>query len=157
MADVFEEKVLYLLRRIARLRFVHSRELVRQVGLTGPQLATLYALAQHGENSASRLARLVELSPATMTGVLDRLELKGLLVRRRCEADRRSFRVRPTDRALELLQNDPPLLNLRVREGLALLSADDKERMTSALETLARLMEPADEEPASEPLDVLAH
>src|SRR5687768_12504578 len=47
-------------------------------------------LARHGHLSPTALARLAGLHPATMTGVLDRLEKSGWLARERDPADRRA-------------------------------------------------------------------
>jgi DNA-binding MarR family transcriptional regulator len=55
--------------------------------------------------SPSALAREAGLHPATMTGILDRLERGGWIVRERCPTDRRSVVVRAVrDRYAELLR-----------------------------------------------------
>lgn len=58
----------------------------------------------HGPLSPSSLARLAGVRPATMTGILDRLERDGWIVRDRDPADRRAvlLRVLP-DRNSEVL------------------------------------------------------
>ena len=53
-------------------------------------LDTLDYLSQHGAMSASSLAKGIGLHPATMTGVLDRLEKSGWILRGRAEHDRRA-------------------------------------------------------------------
>jgi DNA-binding MarR family transcriptional regulator len=53
-------------------------------------LDTLDYLSQHGAMSATALARGIGLHPATMTGVLDRLEKSGWILRQRAEHDRRA-------------------------------------------------------------------
>ena len=55
-------------------------------------------VAQHGPLSPSALAKLAGLHPATMTGVLDRLEAGGWLERSRDVSDRRSVALRATPR-----------------------------------------------------------
>jgi DNA-binding MarR family transcriptional regulator len=52
-------------------------------------------LAQHGPQSPSALARLAGLHPATLTGILDRLERRDWIARDRDPADRRSVIVNP--------------------------------------------------------------
>jgi DNA-binding MarR family transcriptional regulator len=56
-------------------------------------LDTLDYLSQHGAMSASALAKGIGLHPATMTGVLDRLEKAGWILRERAEHDRRAIQV----------------------------------------------------------------
>jgi DNA-binding MarR family transcriptional regulator len=56
-------------------------------------LDTLDYLSQRGAMSATALAKGVGLHPATMTGVLDRLERGGWIQRQRDENDRRAILV----------------------------------------------------------------
>jgi DNA-binding MarR family transcriptional regulator len=56
-------------------------------------LDTLDYLSRHGAMSATALAKGIGLHPATMTGVLDRLEKGGWILRERSENDRRAILV----------------------------------------------------------------
>lgn len=61
-------------------------------------------LSRHGAMSPGALARRAGLHPATMTGVLDRLEKGGWVARDRDPADRRAVVIRALrDRGAELL------------------------------------------------------
>jgi DNA-binding MarR family transcriptional regulator len=60
-----------------------------RLALKASDLGCLDLLAQHGPQSPGALARLAGLHPATLTGVLDRLERAGWVVRGRDPADRR--------------------------------------------------------------------
>jgi DNA-binding MarR family transcriptional regulator len=70
----------------------------RQVGthldLKDVDLDCLDLVARHGPLSPTALARRAGLHPATMTGILDRLERAGWVVRERDPADRRAVTVR---------------------------------------------------------------
>jgi len=68
-----------------------------RVELKDVDLNCLDLLARHGPLSPTALARRAGLHPATMTGILDRLERGGWVVRDRDPgaSDRRSVRVRP--------------------------------------------------------------
>lgn len=76
-----------------------------QLDLNDVDLDCLDMLARHGPISPSVLARRAGLHPATVTGILDRLERGGWIARERDPADRRAVRVRvlPT-RASELVR-----------------------------------------------------
>ena len=68
-------------------------------------LASLDILARNGPMSPTALARASHLHPATMTGVLDRLEAEGWIVRERDPADRRAVQVRAVGgRVRELME-----------------------------------------------------
>jgi DNA-binding MarR family transcriptional regulator len=74
-----------------------------QVGLNDVDLDCLDLIARHGPLSPSALAQRAALHPATMTGVLDRLERAGWIARDRDPSDRRAVVVRPLrDRNAEL-------------------------------------------------------
>jgi DNA-binding MarR family transcriptional regulator len=139
-AHTYEERIVYLLRRIAHLLYTHSRQLVRRCGLTAPQLVTLHALMRNGDVSANELARVVALSPSTLTGILDRLEAKGLVERSRSLTDRRSVTVAATGRAEEWFDGDLSLLSAGFSSRLEELSPDEKESIVQALHRLAALL-----------------
>jgi DNA-binding MarR family transcriptional regulator len=76
-----------------------------QLGLKDVDLDCLDIIDTSGPMSPSALAREAGLHPATMTGILDRLERGGWIVRERCPTDRRSVVVRAVrDRYAELLR-----------------------------------------------------
>src|SRR6266480_2276351 len=63
-------------------------------GLNDVDLDCLDLVARHGPLSPSALAQRAALHPATMTGILDRLERGGWVVRERDPSDRRAVVVR---------------------------------------------------------------
>src|SRR5689334_6708195 len=65
-----------------------------QLELKDVDLDCLDILDAHGPLSPTALARRAGVHPATMTGILDRLEKGGWVVRERDPADRRAVLVR---------------------------------------------------------------
>jgi DNA-binding MarR family transcriptional regulator len=140
MSALFEERVSALLRRLARLRDRRSRQLQHELGLTGPQLATLQLLERAGALTPGALAREVDLSPATVTGLLDKLEAKELVERTRSTTDRRSVVVRPTAQARALLEATQPALHTGWSARLMQLPEEDRALLLRALELLTTLL-----------------
>jgi DNA-binding MarR family transcriptional regulator len=108
-----QEAALNLSRTSDQLRIRFER-LFRRHNLTPSQYNVLRIL--RGEGTPMRVldiaARTVTEVPG-ITGLIDRLEEAGLVVRERCRADRRVVYVTPTQKALTLLgQLDEPVLEL---------------------------------------------
>jgi DNA-binding MarR family transcriptional regulator len=134
------------LRRIIRAIDLHSRSLVQRFGLTGPQLVVLKQLLEHSPMTVSKLAAAVNLSQATVTGILDRLERKAMIHRERSAADRRKVLVSPTAAAAEALAGAPPLLQEHFSAGFARLPDWQQTQILSSLQRIVDLMEAGDVE-----------
>jgi DNA-binding MarR family transcriptional regulator len=71
-----------------------NHQVSQRLDMRDVDLDCLDLISRHGPLGASALARLAGLHPATMTGVLDRLEKGGWIVRERSASDRRAIVVR---------------------------------------------------------------
>jgi DNA-binding MarR family transcriptional regulator len=92
---------------------VHTRRVATATGLNESDLDVLDLLARDGAQSPTVLARRLSVHPATMTGVLGRLERGGWIVRRRDVTDRRSVQVEPAsfERLTAIYRNSNRNLN----------------------------------------------
>ena len=106
-----EEQVIAALRRITRAIDLHSRLLLQKYGLTAPQLAALYTIQRKQPIAVGALAKEIHLSQGTVTGILDRLEKRGLVVRTRGNQDRRSVLVELTEAGDKLVLEAPSLIS----------------------------------------------
>lgn len=143
-----ENQIVAAIRRIIRAIDLQSRRLVDEFGLTGPQLVTLEAAAGLGPVSAGALAKAVHLSRPTLTGILDRLERRGLISRDRDQRDRRSWSVRVTPAGHTILEQTPSLLQDRFRSELAKLEEWEQTLTLATLQRIASMMEAEDLEAA---------
>jgi DNA-binding MarR family transcriptional regulator len=71
-----------------------SKRMASTLGITGPQRLVLKVVAQQPGISAREVADLLRLHPSTITGILQRLSDKGLLLRARDPVDARRVRLR---------------------------------------------------------------
>lgn len=135
-----EDQIVAALRRIIRAVDLHSRRLVEQSGLTGPQWLTLREAARLGRPPAGVLARAVNLSQPTVSGILDRLERRGLVERVRDNEDRRSVAVSVTEVGQRLLAEAPSLLQDRFRLELSRLQEWEQTTILATLQRMAHMM-----------------
>lgn len=138
------DQVLISLRRILRAIDLHSRRLVQNHGVTGPQALLLRSLVRHEPMAVGELARSLQLSQATVTEILDRLEGRGLIRRVRSRADRRRVLVRTTGAGKALLERAPPLLQDGFIEAFEHLPQRERKRILDALHKIADMMDVPD-------------
>lgn len=134
-------QILRAMRQILRRTSQHSREIARESGLSVPQMLCLKAIDDLGgeiEVSVAMVASSVQLTPATVSRILDRLEGMQLIVRERRSKDRRKVCLSLTeDGRRELDQLPTPLHEQFLRR---LESLDSAERQ-NLLESLLRIVE----------------
>lgn len=153
--DISDE-VLIALRRIVRAIDLHSKKLTQRHGVTGPQVLILKSLLRSGSVPVGELARSVNLSQATVTDILDRLEKRGLIDRHRSTTDKRRVLVEATEAARELLRQAPPLLQESFTAQLRELDQWEQTLILSSLQRIGAMMDACDMDVApvltSEPL-----
>jgi DNA-binding MarR family transcriptional regulator len=87
-----------LIRTIYRaaLKKLNARLAIEKI--TFSQYSVLLALARNGPMQMSKLSEHMLVAPANTTGLVDRMERKGYVRRRRDPKDRRLYVVEPTKR-----------------------------------------------------------
>lgn len=136
----YEEGILRSLRRITRAIDLYSRQLVGHFGLTGPQLVCLRVIEQAGALTPSQLAKLVDLSQATVTGIVDRLEAHKLVTRERNADDRRRVTVSLTEEGRNLVKKAPSPLHDRFLGRLKQLPDAQQDQISAILEQVVEMM-----------------
>jgi len=139
--DPIADQIIAALRRIIHTMDVYSRFLATRYGLTVPQLTALRTLSARQEMSIGGLTRAVHLSQPTVTGILDRLEDRGLVARHRSPEDRRRVEVRLTPAGQEVLAQAPPLFQDGFATKLKGLEEWERSLILSALQRLVLMME----------------
>lgn len=74
---------------------------VATIGLEPQQVATLQLLTMEGPMVQARLAERLHINKATMVGILNGLEARGLVERRPYKGDKRALEIHPTEAGRE--------------------------------------------------------
>ena len=134
------DRVLVSIRQITRAIDMHSRQLIREHGLTVPQLLVLKAALNAPGASVGQVARAVQLSQGTVTQILIRLELRGLLERTRNTWDRRRVAITVTPAGKALLDHAPQPLQEHFLRAFQDLDEWEQSQLLSALQRVAQMM-----------------
>lgn len=135
------DQVLISLRRIIRAIELHSKNLVHEYGVTGPQAIVLKRIIHFGTISTGMLARDINLSQATVTSILDRLEKQKYIERSHSQDDKRKVLVQATPSAIEMFKNAPPLLQEEFIQTFSQLEQWEQTQILSSLQRLATMMD----------------
>lgn len=138
------DEVVVMLRRIIRATDMRSKQLARESGLTPPQFLILSTIQRLGDVAISQVAKDVNLTQATVTTIIDKLETKGLVGRLRSEKDKRIVHATLTEEGHKTLQNAPTLLQRQFIEKFNHLEDWEQNFILSALQRVAGLMEAED-------------
>lgn len=133
------ESVLGHLRALRQELLTTSIEPVndqRRSGLTGPQVSLIRTLLADGAGTVTELARRLNLSHSTTSGIVDRLQARGLVTREQDAQDRRYTRVRVTEPVAQYTKDleDGPYGRLTKAMGAA--SPAERKAILDGLETL---------------------
>lgn len=88
-------------REVNRAFYQLMHEDSDQLGITATQLFVLRMLAKNPNISLGELAEKTHVGNSTMSGIIERLVKADLVVRERCETDRRSLTMRLTPQGEE--------------------------------------------------------
>ncbi|MDW5595675.1 MarR family transcriptional regulator [Conexibacter stalactiti] len=137
--DALKDQLSELLAAQRRLRGRDAGQ--RKGGLSFPQYRLVRELARApgGELAASQLAAAAELSPPTVTQMLDQLAACGIVERTRSERDRRVVTNRLTDEGRRRLEEKDAAHAQKWRETFAALDRDELLAGAAVLERLSRL------------------
>lgn len=93
------------IRALRRDLLCASAEDVARSGLTGPQVSVMAHLVMNGPATVTELGREMGTSHSTISGIVDRLQARGLVQREQDDTDRRYTRIRVTEMVDQYVQN----------------------------------------------------
>ncbi|WP_298716024.1 MarR family winged helix-turn-helix transcriptional regulator [uncultured Oceanisphaera sp.] len=134
------EEVLVALRQIIRAIDLHSRQLSKASGLTGPQLLLLQAISEHGDITMRNLAQATHMSQATATTIIDRLEQKQLVRRERSQTDKRKVYAVLTDDGKAKIKTAPRPLQESFIQRFQSLEDWEQNLLLSSVQRISSMM-----------------
>lgn len=135
-----DERALTLLRQIVRAIDLHAREVSRFTGLTTPQLMVLQTVFTNGPLPVGNIAKAMNLTQATVTTIVDRLEIKGLVQRTRSQTDKRKVLLSLTDAGLQALASSPSPLQQQFVASFNQLKGWEQTQIVATLERVSELL-----------------
>jgi DNA-binding MarR family transcriptional regulator len=136
---------------MAAIRRLRGRDTHRHDELSFAQYHLLSGLAERPELSAGELALAADLSPATVTQMLDSLAKMGLVERTRSERDRRVVTCALTTRGRELSTARRAHFEERWHAALAQFSTQDLTAAAAVIDRLRTLFDDLGTGPGTEP------
>lgn len=109
------------IRRVFQVVNEQAKRAKRETGLTGPQLWAIKMIGDFSPIRVSDLAARMYLHPATVVGILNRLELLGFIKRIRTNQDRRVVRIELTDEGNVIFVKAPQVAQGLLVTGLEIL------------------------------------
>jgi len=97
-------QIISLNRNINRTLRHEFHGLMQDSGFTFPQLSVISILAKNGKQKVSDVSEKMGLSDSTVSGILDRLEQKGIIERKRNKDDRRVVKIYLSNGSQEICQ-----------------------------------------------------
>ena len=120
---------------IGSLRCAGTGRMVK-AGISMTHLHILWDLEHHGDLTMSRLAELLDVSVSNATGLIDRMEERGLVERFRVPTDRRIVVVRASAEGARIRDEIEALKQDRMRTILGRLDPSSLSRVLTAISDL---------------------
>lgn len=142
--DPIAQDILRSIRQLVRGISIHSKLLLREVGLTVPQVVCLRAIAKLQASGTGvtvvEVSEKVQLSPATVSRIIDRLIAAGLVARERSTEDRRKVSISLTEAGRVRSETLPTPLQEKFLTGLFELTLEQRKELLASLRCLVDLM-----------------
>lgn len=117
-----------------------SKRMEAELGITGPQRLVVRIVGRRPGLAAGELAEVLQLHPSTLTGVLRRLQERGVIERRPGERDRRRARLYLTAVGKAVDRRHAGSVEAAVRRALSELDPKKIDATTEVLHALETVL-----------------
>ena len=135
-SDAHIDQFAHALRRLGSLYTRLAGHASTGGDLTKPELMALSVLGVHGPSRMGEMAAHLAVGQSAVTPVIDRLEGRGLVARRRSDTDRRAWLVTLTPSGEAAFAEDTELYR---RVAAAMLDPLDEAEQAQLLQLLAKV------------------
>lgn len=135
--------ILIKIRKIIRSIDIESKKIQRDYGVSIPQLLCLNFLQREPSLQATQsdVRKFLNLNSSTVSGIIDRLEKRGLVARLPNPKDKRIVVIALTATGDKLLKSTPLLQHERLSDKLNALNDDELKKIWEGLDTLIKLLD----------------
>lgn len=109
-----------------------------KIGLTPPQFYVLATIGYAGSLPFGEIGAKMMVTVSNLTGIVDRLEEKKLVLRKRDETDRRVVHVTLTEKGTKLYKSTIPLFEKSISEIFSSLDLTNQKKLSALLRNLNR-------------------
>ena len=127
--------------RLIQMYYSRIQSQLAEVGLYRGQPPILMLLYKNDGMSQKKMARALNLSPATMTVTLKRMEKAGLVLREMDEHDQRILRVHLSEKGREMCETGESRIGVVTAELLEGFTLEEQQQLNEYLSRIARNME----------------
>jgi DNA-binding MarR family transcriptional regulator len=128
--------------RFLRFNLVSNKKLqddLDRLDLTSPQFYVLATIGYAGGLPFGEIGEKMMVTVSNLTGIVDRLEEKRLVIRERDAHDRRVVRVTLTDKGLKVYRNTIPLFEKSISQFFSPLNKNQQKELAALLRKLIRV------------------
>jgi len=138
------KQIIFSIRRLIQASELYTKELNKKYQVSAAQLNCILTLYEHGPLPPSQIAKHMMVKSSTVTGVVDRLEKKGIAERMRSSPDRRVITIQLTETGKKLAENAPPPIQQKIIDGLKQTDKNKVEQVVSSLNMLTSMLDVQD-------------
>ena len=135
------QEIVELERQIGRIIGQHAHILWIDSGLTPTQLRSLFLIVNKGSTNFKKLAEALGVTPANVTGIVDRLVGQRLVSRTQNPEDRREMTLQATDKGQALVSNLKEVGIKHMTQILSLLNLEELSALAQGLSAFIKAAE----------------
>jgi MarR family transcriptional regulator, organic hydroperoxide resistance regulator len=121
-------------------------EEAKEAGLTGPQVRLMASLVRRGPMALTELSRTLGMSHSTASGIVDRLQARGLVRRSPDASDRRRSAIAVTDKVTQYVHQLEAGPASRLVTVLSTASRSQRRVIRTGLTTLRKILDHREDE-----------